>query len=106
MKTLFKIFYLIMKISSRVCHMSFKTDFEQSCLNIKNLIFARKYLPLVREILYRNSLFKNVFDQNFFYLFTDFQNFLLHILRQTRCSIVPCNFYRAKIFFLSSFKQL
>ena len=50
------------------------------------LKFLRKniYLPSMRY-LYRKSLFKNVFDQNFFYfLFVDrFSKVLFHISRQT-----------------------
>ena len=47
------------------------------------------------------SLFKNDFDQNVFYLSTDFKKMLLHILRQTKCSIIimPRNI-------LSRFNQL
>ena len=41
-----------------------------------NEIPRRKYLPPFHErFLYRKSLFKNVLNQNFFYLSTDFQNF-------------------------------
>ena len=61
---------------SGMSFVSVYNDFEQPLQNYKILKFAQEniYLPYMR-FLYRKSLFKNVFIQNFFYLSTDFQTF-------------------------------
>ena len=70
------IFFENEDLVSDMSFVSFYKDFEQSRLNSKNLKFLQEniYFPSMR-FLYRKSLFKNVFDQNFFYLSTDFQTF-------------------------------
>ena len=54
-------------LASNRLYVSFKNNFEQSFQNTKDLHFLREniYLPYMR-ILYLKSLFKNVYDHNFF----------------------------------------
>ena len=63
---------------SGMSFVSFYNDFEQSLLNL-NLKFLREniYLPSIR-FLYRKSLFKIVFDQNFFICQPIFKIFATH----------------------------
>ena len=74
--------------------MSFNNDYEQSLQNTKNLNFFRE-----NRFLYRKSLFTDVFDQNIFFFFfffffvIRFSKISLHMLPQTKCSIVPRKYF-------------
>ena len=65
---------------SDVSLVSFCYAFEQPLQNTDNLFFCvceNIYLPYMR-VLYRNSLFKNVFDQNSFICQPVFKMFAAH----------------------------
>ena len=60
---------------------SFCNDFEQPLQNTEIFFFLREniYLPyMYTRVLYRKSLFKNVFDQNFFICQPIYKNFASH----------------------------
>ena len=56
-------------------------------------IFAGKYLPPFHEIFVQEIPIQKMFLTITFLFVNRFSKFLLHILRQTRCLIVPRKYF-------------
>ena len=56
-------------------------------------IFAGKYLPPFYEVFVQEIPIQKCFCPELFLFVNRFSNFLLHILRQTRCLIVPRKYF-------------
>ena len=86
-------FYWIMNILSQVSHLCpLITTLSNHNKMPRSLMFAGKYLPPFHEIFVQKIPIQKYFDITVLFA-NRFSKFLLYILRQTKCSIVPRKYF-------------